>query len=465
MSKNKNLILFLSLLLTGLLLLAACGGGDSAGEQAAPAEEGGGEEAAPAEESSGEGAADEAESAEAVTVRIWTHQNDAFNDGLHAIGDAYMAENPNVTLEFETFNYDTYIQTLQTALPAGTEADIMQMFGTWTCSYADNLAPVPDDVISLSDAQETFFDAPLMGYTCEQTLYGLPEEFNIEYGATLVNTQIAEEAGISDITEGWDSWDDFIADAKAMTGEQDGIITRAGYNYTSGDAIGFTFLSLMKQLGGEYMNEDGTAFTLNTPEGKQALELMKRLADEGVIDPVLFNDESNWVGDCFFEGACAMGLVGPWAIADYSGDFPETADVTTYVPLPSAGDDPVFIADSGWGMTVSNNSEVQDAAWDFVKFAALNEENALGWNIASGTLPALKANVEGDAGETLVSEFAHFGPFLDILPHGLYMGSMPDRDLLWYDIMYPHILNVLQGAETVDDALSGMEQEANDSFN
>ena len=160
-----------------------------------------------------------------------------------------------------------------------------------------------------------------------------------------------------------------------------------------------------------------------------------------------------------------MGLVGPWAIADYSGDFPETADVTTYVPLPSAGDDPVFIADSGWGMTVSNNSEVQDAAWDFVKFAALNEENALGWNIASGTLPALKANVEGDAGETLVSEFAHFGPFLDILPHGLYMGSMPDRDLLWYDIMYPHILNVLQGAETVDDALSGMEQEANDSFN
>ncbi len=461
MISKKSMLLLVTLALAGSLILVACGG---PAEEAPPAETVGepAEEAAPAE---AEEAAPEPAAEEAVTIRVWTHQNDAFNDGLQEIANAYTADHPNVNFEFETFDYDTYIQTLQTAIPAGTEADILQMFGTWTCSYADNLAAVPDNVISLSDAQATFFDAPLMGYTCENTLYGLPQEFNIEYGATLVNTKIAEEAGITDIEQGWDSWDDFIADAKAMTGEQDGVITRAGFNYTSGDAIGFTFLSLLKQLGGDYMNEDGSAFTLNTPEAKQALELMKRMADEGIIDPVLFNDESNWVGDCYFEEACAMGLVGPWAIADYSGDFPETAEVTTYVPLPSAAGDPVFVADSGWGMTVSKNSEAQDAAWDFIKFAALNEENALNWNIGSGTLPALRANIEGAAAEKLVNEFAHFGPFLDVLPYGQYMGSMPDRDLLWYDIMYPHVLNVLQGAETVDDALSAMEQEANESFN
>ena len=402
---------------------------------------------------------------EAVTVRVWTHQNNAFNDGLQEIADAYTADNPNVTIEFETFDYDTYIQTLQTAMPAGTEADVLQMFGTWTCSYADNLAAVPDGVLSLSDAEAQFFAAPLQGYVCDNTLYGMPEEFNIEYGATLVNTAMAEEAGLTDIADGWDSWDDFIEDAKALTVTQDGVIIRSGFNHTSGDALGFTLLSLIKQFGGDYMNEDGTAFTLNTPEGKQALELMKRMTDEGIIDPVLFNDESNWVGDCHFEEACAMGLVGPWAIAEYSGDFPEVAAATTYVPLPSAGGgEPTFVADSGWGLTVSNNSKVQDAAWDFVKFVTLNEENALNWNIGSGTLPALKANTEGAARDKLVSEFAYFEPFLEVLPYGEYMGSMPDRDLLWYDIIYPHVLNVLQGAESVDDALSGMEQEANDSF-
>lgn len=453
--KKKWLILLSSLLILALVL-AACGGSDTGSSTT--------ETTGSSESTGGDSGGEAATSGEAVTVRVWTHQNNAFNDGLQKLADAYMAENPNVTIEFETFDYDTYIQTLQTALPAGTEADILQMFGTWTCSYADNLAPVPESVISLSDAENTFFAAPLQGYVCDNTLYGLPQEFNIEYGAAMVNTAMAEEAGISDITAGWDNWDDFIADAKAMTVTQDGVITRAGYNYTSGDSIGFTFLSLIKQLGGSYMNEDGTAFTLDTPEGKQALDLMKRMVDEGIIDPVLFNDESNWVGDCEFEEACAMGLVGPWAIAEYSGDFPEVAEVVTYVPLPAAGDEPVFVADSGWGLTVSNNSQVQDAAWDFVKFVALDEENALDWNIGSGTLPALKANTEGAARDKLVNDFPYFEPFLDVLPYGEYMGSLPDRDLLWYDIMYPHILNVLQGAESEADALNGMQQEANDSF-
>lgn len=454
--KNKWLFVLSSLLIVALFLAACGGGSDSGGDTADTGSAG--SDAADA------GSADSGGGDEAVTVRVWTHQNNAFNDGLQAIADDYMAENPNVTIEFETFDYDTYIQTLQTAMPAGTEADVLQMFGTWTCSYVDNLAAVPDDVLSLSDAESAFFAAPLQGYVCNKTLYGMPEEFNIEYGATMVNTAMAEEAGLTDVTAGWDSWDDFIEDAKAMTVTQDGVVTRSGFNHTSGDALGFTLLSLIKQLGGDYMNEDGTAFTLNTPEGKQALELMKRMTDEGIVDPVLFNDESNWVGDCMFEEACAMGLVGPWAIAEYAGDFPEVADAVTYVPLPSAGDEPTFVADSGWGLTVSNNSKVQDAAWDFVKFAALNEENALDWNIGSGTLPALKANTEGAAQEKLVSEFPYFEPFLEVLPYGEYMGSMPDRDLLWYDIIYPHVLNVLQGAESVDDALSGMEQEANDSF-
>ena len=130
-----------------------------------------------------------------------------------------MADNPDVAISFETFDYDTYIQTLQTALPAGTEADILQMFGSWVCSYADggNLAATPEDVLSVARTEDAIFAAQLAGYVCDGTLYGVPQEFNIEYGATLVNTAIAEEAGLGDIAAGWESWDDFIADAKEMT--------------------------------------------------------------------------------------------------------------------------------------------------------------------------------------------------------------------------------------------------------
>jgi multiple sugar transport system substrate-binding protein len=400
---------------------------------------------------------------EPVTLRVWTHQNKSFNQSLKDLGAAFEDANPNVTIEFETFDYDSYIQTLQTALPAGTEADILQMFGTWTCSYADNLAPVPADISSVADAQAAFFEAPIGGYICDDTLYGFPQEFNIEYGATLVNTAIAEAASV-DTSGGWASWDEFMADAKALTETRDGVITRAGYHFTAADGLVYSFFSLILQSGGQFLSDDGTAFTIDTPEAREAIALMQSMVDEGIIDPELFNDTANWVGDCYFEEACAMGLVGPWVVPEYAADFPEVADATEYVALPTLGETPDFVADSGWGLTVSSNSPAANVAWDFVSFVTLDEQNAAGWNVATGTLPALRANAEGAVLDELVSAFPHFEAWFPILQYGQYVGNLPDRDLLWYEIAYPHLLSVLQGGESVDDALAAMESEANDTF-
>lgn len=453
---KKHVLLGLFVLLIGLLLVA-CGG------DAPPADNGSSESSEAADTSSESSEPAESTAAEAVTIRLWTHQNDAFNSGYQTLADAYMAENPNVTIELETFDYDTYIQTLQTSLPAGTQADVLQMFGSWVCSYAEggNLATVPESVISLADAQEAIFPAQIGGYICDDQLYGIPQEFNIEYGAVLVNTQLAEEMGLTDITDGWTSWDEFVEDAKAMTEEVDGNIIRAGYNFTGSDGMAATFYSLILQNGGQYLTDDG--FSVNTPEGKAALELMKRFVDEGLIDPVLFNDEANWVGDSYFDGSSAIGLVGPWVVPEYGVDYPEMAEVTQYVPLPSAGED-ALVAASGWGLTVAENSKAQDAAWDFVKFATLNADNAMQWNLASGTLPALKANAEGANGEALVAEFAHFGPFLEILPHAQFEGAFPDRDLVWYEITYPNILNFLQGNMSLEETLATIDQQVNETM-
>jgi len=241
-------------------------------------------------------------------------------------------------------------------------------------------------------------------------------------------------------------------------------MTRAGYHFTAFDGLPYSFFSLLTQAGGSMLNEDGTAFTLNTPEGKEALELMKSMVDEGIIDPVLFNDTENWVGDCYFEGFCAMGLVGPWVVPDYAEAFPEVAGATQYVPLPAYNGSNAFIADSGWGLTVSKDSPVAEAAWDFIRFAALDPTNAAAYNLTSGTLPGLKANATDAAAAELTATFPHFAPFFEILPNGQYVGNLPDRDLLFYDIGYPHLLSALQGSETIDEALAAMEQEANETF-
>ncbi len=400
---------------------------------------------------------------EQVELRLWSHQNNAFISGTQALIDAYMAEHPNVTIKMEVFEYSLFLQTLQTSMPAGDEADIIQMFGTWVCSYADRLAPAPADVVEAATV-ETIFEAQLDGYTCGDTLYGVPQEFNIEYGGVLVNKAMFEEAGL-EYPPTWETWDELLADAKALTRVgDDGQMTVAGFHFITGDGIPFLLLSEILQRGGNYWNEDQTAFTLNTPEARATLEQFKAIVDAGIIDPVLFNGESNWVGTSFFTNQVAIGYIGPWVVATGLTDYPDFGEFD-YVSMPYIGEEPLFVADAGWGLVVSPNSPHQDVAWDFVKFATTLPENALGWNIASGTIPSLRALVEDDMYKAqLLEQFPWVGAVLPILQYGRYIGDLPDRDLFWYEIVYPNVLDMLQGLQSIDDALMFIEEDANAMF-
>jgi hypothetical protein len=92
---------------------------------------------------------------------------------------------------------------------------------------------------------------------------------------------------------------------------------------------------------------------------------------------------------------------------------------------------------------------------------AANDSNALSWNLQTGTLPALRANTKGEAREQILAEAAYVEPFLDILGNAEYVGSLSDRDRLFYKIMVPHALAALSGRESIEDALAAMDREAN----
>jgi ABC-type glycerol-3-phosphate transport system substrate-binding protein len=85
----------------------------------------------------------------------------------------------------------------------------------------------------------------------------------------------------------------------------------------------------------------------------------------------------------------------------------------------------------------------------------------LQWNLATGTLPALKANAEGDARDELIANAPYMEPWLNILGDAQYLGSLPDRDRLFYKIIVPNVLDVLNGQKSTEDALASIEQEAN----
>jgi multiple sugar transport system substrate-binding protein len=392
---------------------------------------------------------------------MWVHTNNAFIAGYETIIAAYEAEHPEVDIQLENFDYELYLQTLQTAMPAGEEADILQLFGTWTSQYYERLAPVPADVMTVAQAQETFYAAPIGGYIVDGVLYGMPQEFNMEYGGVLVNKTKFEAAGLTYPPQ-WQTMEDVLADAEALAQtDEAGMMQTAGLHFTSADPTSASFLAGIKQRGGDYWNADHSGFTFNTPEARAQVQWMVDAVAAGVVDPVVFNDSTNFVIDAFFQGKVGIGYIGTWAIAEGQANFPDFADEWDYFYLPSFSGDPVFVADSGWGLMVSPNSKYQDVAWDFVKFATTDPANATQWNIASGTIPAMPVVA---ASSEIAAAMPWIPKALAILPFGEYLGNMPDRDLVMYEIIYPHILNALQGVETVDQAVEAIDTEANSTF-
>lgn len=441
--RTKRWLLAGTLLVVLSLVLAACAGAAAPGSSGDAATGG----SAPA-------------AGELIELRLWQHQNPAFIAANEELVRRFEAEHPNVRIKIEPFEYDVYIQTLQTAMPAGTEADIIEMFGSWVCSYTDRLAEMPDSVITYNEAKEQFYQATLDGYYCDGKLYGLPQEFNIENGAVLVNPQMFRDAGLRYPPQ-WNTMEDLLTDARQLAKVQDGAMTVSGFHFISGDGLAFQLLAGILQRGGEYWKPDESGLVLTSPQAIATLQDMKSwVTDWQATDPFLFNGENNWVGTAFFNSQVAIGFVGPWVVPGGKAEHPDFE--FDYVALPNyAGDHHYFAADAGWGKVVSPNSKHKELAFEFVKFAAANADNARVWNLATSTVPALKAVATDPA---LLDEAPWLKPSLDVLEYGRYVGPLPDRDLFWYNIVYNHVLAVLQGSEEVEAALQAIEDEANATF-
>lgn len=424
----------LFVLVMASLLLAACGGGATETPAA---------------------------SNEPVEIRVWGHQAPAFNEADQKIFDAFMAANPNVTIKYETFPWDVFIQTIQTSLPAGNTADVILIPGGYTCRYASGgqLLEVPADVMTLAKAQETFFAAPLGGQTCDGKLYGFPAEYNLEYGGAYVNPALFEAAGIA-YPPKWANWDAVVADAKKMTVlGSDGVMTVAGMHYTNSDQLFTYFLAGILEQGGNYFAEDGKHFNFNSPEAIATIQKMMDMAQQdGIVDPIIFNQDSEWVGESFAQSHNAIGVLGSWYVGDAKLAYPDLK--FDYVALPPMmGSEHKFVSVGGWGYVVGKNTKHADIAWKLAAFLGADQTNALSFNSISATIPAVKAVAE-DAKYLEAAPFA--SAVLPILEAGAYQGYLTDPDQLAYEIVYPTILDAIQGNLTAEEAANGIQEAANE---
>lgn len=254
---------------------------------------------------------------EEVTLTMWTQEGEsegAFEFILAEL-EAYMAANPNVTVELVQKGTEALREDFQTASLAGDAPELL-----WTVSdqagpfVAANLIQPVQDFYSVNEYVESV--------AFNGNVYGAPISSG-NHLMLLYNKSIVGETAPA-------TFEELIAIAKDFTdGENYGLV----YNTTEP----FWLVPFLGGFGGSVFAADGVTPTLDTPEMVKTLEFMASLKFDEMITP----QESDYgtMDTLFKEGKAAFIINGDWSLSDYQGILGDDFG-TAAVPTLPGGNQP-----------------------------------------------------------------------------------------------------------------------------
>ena len=352
-----------------------------------------------------------------TTITLWSHIDVNWNPAQDKMIADFEAANPDIKVVRESFPYDEFESKTQTSLLSKEGgADVYQLWGGWAIDYSKTgaFAPVPDAY--MAKVKEDSYEPVLGSFGYNGKYYGVPLEYNIEYGGLLVNTPKFKELGIQYPT----TWDEMINIAKKNSSSNGAVYNLRGLDFVGWDTLPYTWLSMILSSGGSYM--DGDKFNFNNPTG---VATMQKLVDYVTVDKMTNLDgltnasETEPYQKLFTSDEELMVPRGPWVVPEginvdglkYGQDF-------EYVSMPFYGPKKLFAAETGWGLAVNASSKKQEAAWKFVEFWT-DPNRVLQYDIACGMVPASKTAANNPE---LIKAMPYMAPLVKVLDGGRFIG-------------------------------------------
>ncbi len=297
----------------------------------------------------------------------------------------FQAANPNINVNVEVTDWDSYWTKLQTLLAAGTPPDVFAMDAPLYLDYQSrgqllNLQPYIDKNPGMLDG---FYPVTLEAYKLPDGYYGMPRDFQ-----TIVlfyNKDMFDAAGQAYPTAEW-TYDDLRAAAKALTidNNADGTIEQYGFATDLWD-MELSWSEAIWSWGGEVINADHTQTLLGEPAARQAWQFFYDMmwTDHSIPDP---NTSGEYGQDLFQAGVAAMTSIGHWAVPGYA-----TVEFKWDVaPLPTAPGGGRVTSVNSAGFVAAKDSKNPDAAWEFIKYC-LSEAGQTRLTELGLAIPVLKS--------------------------------------------------------------------------
>jgi raffinose/stachyose/melibiose transport system substrate-binding protein len=224
-----------------------------------------------------------------------------------------MAEKyPNITLNWEAFENQSYKTKIKAAVSANEMPDI---FFTWSCAFLADFVDA-GKVYCLDAAYEEFKDelpeSMLGNSTYDGKHYGVPLTMNIV--GLFANMDLLKQVGYDEIPG---TYDEFIECCDALKAA--GITPFGCAGKETWCVTEYLESVIEKSVGYETLNDIflGRA-TWNNPDVAAAVDTFQGLVNNGYFDPngiALSNDE---VKNNFIEGKYAFYMNGTWNCADFA---------------------------------------------------------------------------------------------------------------------------------------------------
>lgn len=281
---------------------------------------------------------------EEVTITFWTHTHPPMVDQNELMIEAFMAENPHITVEYEIIPNMNFAERMLSSMGTGTGPDIINMDDNQMRSIyiprglVQPVDPVAMGYESLEDLQAQYIPGAFEGAEVDGQIYGVPSEFNVT--AFAINTAAFEEAGL-DPASPPTTWEEVGTMGQQLVVRDGDTMTRRGFDflYLHQGWYHNQLGTLMLQTGGQYVADDGTTVTVNEPGTVEALQIWYDMIYEyEIADPNVASREATVPYQDFLDGRVAMTLFNPWGMGLITEDS-VIGDNWAIVPLPQVNPD------------------------------------------------------------------------------------------------------------------------------
>jgi multiple sugar transport system substrate-binding protein len=298
---------------------------------------------------------------------------------IQVMTNKFNAENDQgINVRTQSVAWGPYYDLLSATYSTNSIPDVAVMHRSVLPNFVsrDLVEPLGDALAEAGVDLTDFAPAAAEAVTMDGTVYGLPMDLHAKLFH--VNMDIMEQAGL--VEDGKPvmptSPEEFLEHAQKVK-DATGKYYLATESQTDSPFPVRLFLSWIWQQGGDVFSEDGTQVTIDTPEARQAAELLQALY-AGEYNNSAFDGAG--AEQAFINGEAAMLWTGTWVVNHYDDQAanPDTALENYYVasfPNLFGGEGAVWSDTHMWVIPTDSNrtEEERQAALTFLKF--INDHN------------------------------------------------------------------------------------------